>query len=120
MDLKNKVCLVVDDEKEIVEYMQLILRKSFKDVIVAFNGVEGVEVFKDRRPDIVIADVTMPKMNGIDMCKMIRDIDESTKLVIVSGNSLKDVEDEISELNLIFFRKPLIVKKLIEALQEIN
>ena len=75
--------LVVDDDPEIVEILKYNLSNSGFEVKVAFNGVQAVKKSKKFLPDIVLLDVMMPEMNGIEACKEIRNIDSLKKIQII-------------------------------------
>ena len=75
--------LVVDDDPEIVEILKYNLSNSGFEVKVAFNGVQAVKKSKKFRPDIILLDVMMPEMNGIEACKEIRNIDPLKKTQII-------------------------------------
>ena len=75
--------LVVDDDPEIVEILKYNLSNSGFEVKVAFNGVQAVKKSKKFRPDIILLDVMMPEMNGIEACKEIRNIDSLKKIQII-------------------------------------
>ena len=75
--------LVVDDDPEIVEILKYNLSNSGFEVKVAFNGVQAVKKSKKFRPDIILLDVMMPEMNGIEACKEIRNIDSLKKTQII-------------------------------------
>ncbi|MDH5765631.1 MAG: EAL domain-containing protein [Gammaproteobacteria bacterium] len=80
--------LVVDDD----QVMRLMLRKALEtegyEIIEASNGVAGVELFKECRPDLVLLDIVMPVMNGFDACSQMRESDPSniTPITILTGN----------------------------------
>ena len=64
--------LVVNDELDVAELMSLQLRKFGYRVLTAFDGREGFEVAQSERPALIISDVSMPRMDGIKMCRLIR------------------------------------------------
>lgn len=68
---QRKVVLIVEDEKEIHQYLNDLLGKKYK-IIQAYNGLEALEVIKSKLPDIIISDVMMPEMDGIELCKSIK------------------------------------------------
>ncbi|MDH5767156.1 MAG: response regulator, partial [Gammaproteobacteria bacterium] len=80
--------LVVDDD----QVMRMMLRKALEtegyEVIEASNGVAGVELFRECRPDLVLLDIVMPVMNGFDACSQMRESDPSniTPITILTGN----------------------------------
>jgi two-component system, OmpR family, response regulator len=73
MYMKQKV-LVVDDDVNICELVRLYLEKDGYEVVVAYNGIKAVEVFKDTTPNIVILDIMLPGMDGWQVCREIRKV----------------------------------------------
>ncbi|WP_455584725.1 hybrid sensor histidine kinase/response regulator transcription factor [Bacteroides sp.] len=87
--------LLVDDNQELIDFMGSALRERFKEVYTAKDGVEALEMAKKYQPDIVVSDVMMPRMNGYELCKHIKeDIDISHIPVIL----LTARDDEQSQL----------------------
>ena len=97
MELINKKILYVEDEEDIREELEFFLSLRFSEVIVAKNGLEGVEKFYESNPDLIITDVMMPVMNGIDMVKKLQsDLNDKLCPVIVMtafNNSDTKMED---------------------------
>jgi len=90
--------LVVDDDKALADTMALILRSKAYDVRVASNGREGFELASALHPDLVISDVVMPELNGIEMAIKISQELARTKILLVSGQAatldlLKEARD---------------------------
>ena len=81
----NAKLLFVEDDTMSREIMQEILQEYFLEVIVAKDGKEGLEMFKNNQVDVIFTDISMPKMNGIEMIKEIRKLDEDIPVVIVSA-----------------------------------
>lgn len=80
--------LIIDDTVTIVEYTGHVLRKlGYTDIVVAYNGVEGLEQFYRERPDCVIVDVKMPGLDGYQVVRSIRgDLSAAnTPLIILSA-----------------------------------
>jgi len=69
-DHRKKV-LIVEDEKEIHQFLQDLLAEKYK-IIVAYNGVEALEILENEIPDLIISDVMMPLMDGVELCKKIK------------------------------------------------
>ncbi len=67
----RKVVLIVEDEKEIHKLLNELLKEKYK-ILTAYNGVEAMEIIKNNVPDIIISDVMMPEMDGIELCKKIK------------------------------------------------
>ena len=64
--------LVVDDQETITQFLQEALRESFQEVLIAKDGVEALKVLGKNRPDAVISDVMMPRMDGYELCSKIK------------------------------------------------
>ena len=79
--------LYVDDEVEILESFGEYLKKFFDHVYVASNGEAGLQSYVKYRPDIVITDISMPVMNGIEMIRHIKAYNESQEVIIISAFS---------------------------------
>ncbi len=77
--MKHSV-LVVDDDTDLLALLELKLGKENFKVFTATNGEKGLELVKKKDPDLVILDVNMPEMNGLDVCKNLR-MDDSTKSI---------------------------------------
>ena len=69
----NKKILLVDDEPDILEFLSYNLNKHGFDVVVANNGAEGLNMAKKMKPDLILLDVMMPEMDGMELCALIRE-----------------------------------------------
>ena len=69
--------LLVDDEQDILDFLSYSLKKEGYRVFTALNGVEGIKLAKEVQPSLIIMDVMMPEMDGIEACQQIR---EETKI----------------------------------------
>lgn len=84
---RGKTILVIDDSATIRKLISAKLEKSGHDVVTAEDGVEGLEKLAEKTPDLVLLDITMPKMDGYEVCKQIR-ANPATKdipVVMISG-----------------------------------
>ncbi len=107
--------LLVDDEKDIVEFLQYnLIQEGFK-VITAFNGKEALEKIS-QKPDLIILDVMMPKMNGYEVCSKIRSMEDFKNTPIIFLTAKASEQDEVLGLNIgadDFIQKPISPKKLV-------
>ncbi len=69
----KKRILVVDDEPFILKSLAFVLKKEGFEVDTAANGIEALEIIEHRKPDLIFLDVMMPKMNGLELCKKMKD-----------------------------------------------
>lgn len=89
----DKKILVVEDDRDIQELVEEILKAEGYKVYTANNGLEGYELFKYEDLDLIILDVMMPKMDGYQMAKLVRQRDE--KIPIIMLTALEEEYDEI-------------------------
>jgi len=109
--LDISVLLVEDDRLSKVLYSNF-LSKIVEKVYLAKNGVEGIEQFNEFQPDLVLSDIKMPKMDGLEMAKKIREIDESVKIILVSGHQETDYFIKSIELGIAgYLLKPIEQEK---------
>jgi len=77
----NKI-LLVDDEQDILEFLSYNLRKEGYEVFTSTNGKKAVEIARDQKPQLIILDVMMPDLDGIETCRELRAIDDLKDVVI--------------------------------------
>ena len=110
--------LIVDDEEIIVRLLSMSLRSDGYETITAFNGEQGLAVFKSESPDIVVTDIKMPGMDGLELLKKIKEIDIETEVIIVTGHG--DIDSTITALQYgvsDFINKPVRDEALAIALE---
>ncbi|MCG8619778.1 MAG: response regulator [Desulfobacterales bacterium] len=91
----NKI-LIVDDEEIIVRLLSMSLRSDGYEVVSAHNGKEALEVLKKEAPDIVVTDIKMPVMDGLELLKRIKKIEPDKEVIIVTGHG--DIDSTIVAL----------------------
>lgn len=117
--LANYSVLYVEDDygvqKSMVEFLELI----FKDVYSASNGLEAYELYEQKKPDLVITDIKMPYMNGIELTKKIRLTDCETHIMMITAYSDVDFMLEVMDVSLLcYLVKPITEAKLLNALNK--
>lgn len=85
---ENSKILIVEDEKEFSRILKENLQANGFDVVVALNGQEGLEMIEKEKPDLVLLDIMMPKMNGIEMAKRL--VEKSKRIPIIFLTNMKD------------------------------
>ena len=86
-NLQNVSILYVEDEKDVREGYARSLKRVSKSLFIAQDGKEGLELYKKHKPDIIVSDIKMPLMNGLDMVKAIKEIDEDANVVFTTAHS---------------------------------
>jgi len=111
--------LYVEDEEGIREVNFSMFKRIFKEAYEAKNGKIGYQIYLEKKPDIVITDIKMPEMDGIELSKKIRENDNKTKIIITTAFSDEKYLLEAIELNLEkYLIKPLTRRNLIPALEK--
>ncbi len=117
--LCNYVILFAEDEKGLQEEIQDILEHLFKKVYVANNGLEARELYQKFKPDIILTDIKMPKLSGLEFVKEIRKTDDETFIGIISAHTDLDLVLLATELNLLkYIVKPITRSKLNEVFKK--
>ncbi len=110
--------LYVEDEALIRKNALLFLGEQFETLYEADNALEALEIYREKKPDIIITDISMPKMSGLELCKKIRQEDKKTPIIITTAHTDTDYLLEAVELQLVkYLVKPINAKRLQEALQ---
>lgn len=109
----NKKILIVDDEKAIVDILNHNLKREGYDTIEAYDGEEAVEKAKQEKPDLILLDVMLPKMDGFTVCKIVR---QTTNIPIIMVTAKEDVVDKVIGLELgadDYITKPFSVREVL-------
>lgn len=114
--------LIVDDEPIAVEATEYILSKNFDNIIidVAYSGKAAIERAKIIHPDIIIMDINMPYINGIEAMKQIRMINSIQFFIVTSASEYSDYEAECKVLEVVeYLNKPINRQKFIAAVTKV-
>ena len=119
--LRDIILLYVEDDQSVREQTKLILDDFVKEVVIATNGEEAIELLKDKKFDIIVADINMPKMNGIDMIKEIKqELNLDIPTIITTAHT--DTEYLLDAINLKvdgYIVKPINIKDLINTVYNV-
>jgi DNA-binding response OmpR family regulator len=109
--------LIAEDEKKLLTSMVEYLQLFFKDVYAAADGISAYEIYQKKRPDIIVADIHMPRLDGLSMIEKIRKKDKTTKIIITTAHSDKEKLLQAIELHLVkYMVKPVQSDRLKELL----
>jgi PAS domain S-box-containing protein len=93
--MMNRI-LLIDDEPDIVRVLSMSLKADGYDVIPAHSGFEGIEIFEKEKPEIVLTDIKMPGMDGIEVLKKVKSIEPESEVIIITGHG--DIDNTIEAL----------------------
>ena len=117
--------LLIDDEPDILEFLEYNLLQHDFVVEKAKNGLEGIEKFKSFQPDIILIDVMMPKLNGIETCEKIKTLDNGDNCIILFLSARNEEFTQIAAYDAgahDFINKPvkpkILIKKILAILKQ--
>lgn len=116
MAAKKKI-LIVDDEEAILKILSIKLRVSGYDVIAASDGRKGLELVRSEKPDLVVLDVILPKMNGLQVLEKLQ---ERSNLPIIAFSARPENAQKVISLGADdFIAKPFDVDALIKRIEKL-
>jgi len=120
--LSKQTILVVDDEQDLLDLIEYNLKKEGFVVIKAENGLEGIKAAKEHKPDLILLDIMMPKMDGLEVCNQIRQDKEIKKTPIIFLTARGDEKTEVEGLNSggdDYITKPISTTKLMSRIKAV-
>jgi diguanylate cyclase (GGDEF)-like protein/PAS domain S-box-containing protein len=105
--------LCVEDDPVTLSLLVHILKKRFRDVLIAKDGMEGLEVFKRHRPKVVVTDIYMPAMNGLDMVRTIKAEAPGTHIIVITSHDESAAILSAVDVGIVdYVLKPIEAKRL--------
>jgi len=114
--------LLVDDEKDILDFLQYNLKKENFKIYKTTNGLEAIEIAKKENPDIIVLDMMMPTMSGIEICKILRSKKQFNETLIVFLTAKNSDEAEIESFQIgadDYISKPIRTKVFIQRIKSL-
>ncbi len=90
--------LVIDDQQDVLTLTGLLLKHLGYDVVLADNGLKGLELYRREHPDVIVLDLAMPEMGGIEVLQRIRGADLTQPVIVMTGDSRQETEQEVRAL----------------------
>ena len=116
--MNQKTILVAEDEDSNYDLVKIVLQKRYR-LLRAHNGIEAVNLNEDENPDLILMDIRMPEMNGLDATRIIKEVNHNTPVIALSAYAF---EENIREAKLAgcdeFMSKPFRVENLIEVVKK--
>lgn len=120
--MSKKTILVVDDEQDLLDLIEYNLKKEGFDVLKAEDGIKGIELAREHSPNLVLLDIMMPNMDGLEVCEVMRDDDKLKNIPIIFLTARGDEKTEVEGLNKggdDYITKPISTTKLISRIKAV-
>ena len=106
--MEKRVILVVEDDPTVGESIRLLLRKRGYSILLASNGREGLHQFRQKSVDLVITDLVMPKMDGIELLEAVKNVKPETEVIVISAQGTIEKAVQAMKLGAFdFIEKPI-------------
>lgn len=118
----KQTILVVDDEQDLLDFIEYNLKKEGFDVLKAEDGKEGITVAREHLPSLVLLDIMMPKMDGLEAVEVMRNDDKLKHIPIIFLTARGDEKTEVEGLNKggdDYITKPISTTKLISRIKAV-
>ncbi len=120
-NLKDKSLLYIEDDPVVLQNISKLLQNYFGQIYTAVDGEEGYRKFLEHQVDLLLVDIELPKLNGINLIKKIRKLNATIPIVVISAYTKTDYLLESVELKLDkYIVKPFTSRKLRELLEKLN
>ncbi len=115
-----KTILVVDDDEGIRKFLSEFLQWLSYNVIEAEDGLEGLNLAITQKPDLILSDIEMPRLNGYELLEKLQDLNlERIPVIILSGNVTADARNYALQLGAVeFLSKPFLTDTILETLSK--
>ena len=116
--MKNTI-LVVDDEKDICDFLKDFLTEENYRTLTALNGKEGIEITRKEKPDLVLLDIKMPGMDGIEVLEQMKSIHPEIQVIMITGyGSLKTAREAMKLGAYDYITKPFDLKFIRQIIKD--
>jgi two-component system phosphate regulon response regulator PhoB len=122
MDMNKGTVLVIDDEKDLIELVRYNLDKEGFDVVAANDGTSGLEIATRHKPDLVVLDLMMPGMDGLEVCRRMRGDDRTRRIPVIMLTAKAAEADRVVGLELgadDYVVKPFSTRELVARVKAV-
>lgn len=116
-DLRSISLLIVEDGEDIINIMDRTFKMLVREIFLAKDGKEGLQSFKDNKPDVILTDLRMPRLNGVDFIKQVREENPDIPVIMITAYEYDLTEDDKKYMDAIF-PKPINFMNLIQSIDE--
>lgn len=113
--------LIVDDEDSLLEILARAIGRLGLGVFTAKTGLEAIELYKQNKPKCVLLDVKLPDIDGMEVFKKIKELDQQAKVYFISGSDNKDFKEVTRQMGASgYLVKPLILGDVIAIVENLS
>ena len=114
--MSDKTIVVIEDDREVSNTVQAVLKGAGYTVAAATNGNDGKKLIQSRRPDLVLTDMMMPRMGGFPVLEYISELDEQPKVIMMTANEGSRHKAYAEMLGAVdYLRKPFAMEVLLKS-----
>jgi DNA-binding response OmpR family regulator len=114
--VSGKTIVVIEDDREISNTVQAVLKAAGYDVAAATNGNDGKKLISSRQPDLVLTDMMMPRMGGFPVLEFINELEKRPKVIMMTANEGSRHKAYAEMLGVVdYLRKPFAMEVLLES-----
>ena len=109
--------LAVEDEPEYLDMLKMVISSIGHSIVIAKNGIEAMQILEKEKIDVILSDVSMPSMNGIELHRQVRSkpAHKETPFIFLTGlTDLKEVKQECTTRKDLLLQKPISVERLLK------
>ncbi len=118
--LKDYTLLYAEDQKEVQMGMMEYFETYFKKVYVASDGQEALDLYKQHKPDVLLLDILMPKIQGLELARIVRQDDDYTRIIMLTAHKDENLLFEAIEIDMSkYLVKPSSSKEIKETLDKV-
>ncbi len=115
--------LLIDDDQPILDMLSQALEREGYTVTTATNGIEGIKLYKETLADIIITDIVMPEMEGLEAIRKLKSVNKDVKIIALSGGGFINPEEYLKLAKQFganhTFSKPVDLKKLKDTVKNL-
>jgi len=119
----KKQILCIEDDEEMIDLIRLILTRRGFEVIGASNGASGLEIIKDKKPDLILLDLMMPEMDGWEVYQLIKSDEASQNIPVIVVTAKAQSIDRVLGLHIAkvddFITKPFSPQELLDSIESV-
>ena len=110
--------LIIDDDELMLNALTNLLQDEGYNLMITADGPRGIELYRKEKPDVVLLDLGLPSVSGLDVLKEIKQIDPNAKVIIITGYPSEQMMEEAMKSGAFaFYEKPGVISKIMRVIK---